>query len=162
MAESVRELILKHIATTLEGVTVAAGYANTLQSVQRFRQSGQVVAEVPLCVIMEGEDQIEMEGPLSGTGSLSTRKMTVNLVLIHRQDEETDARPATEVMNSLVADVQKAMLGGERFQRGGHALDTKEIGIGELNVEEGQPELVQTVAFQVQYRHRYDDPYAET
>lgn len=162
MADSVRELILKDVVTTLQGVTGAAGYANTLHSVQRFRQAGQTLADVPLCVIMEGEDSVAFEGPLSGAGSLTTRNLIVNLVLIVRQDDDTDPQPATEVMNSLLADVQKAMLGGARFQRGGHAIDTTEIGIGELDVEEGQPELVQTIAFRIQYRHRFDDPTAET
>ena len=161
MADSVRELILKYIVTTLQGVTVGNGYANTLQSVQRFQQAGQTLADVPLCVVMEGEDSVSLEGPLAGAGSLTTRQLIVNLVLIHRQDDEVDPRPATEVMNSLLADVQKAMLGGSRYTRGSHAIDTTEIGIGELDVEEGQPELVQTIAFRIQYRHRFDDPTAE-
>lgn len=160
MADSVRELILKDIVTTLQTVTVANGYGNTLQSVQRFQQGGQVLSETPMVVVMEGEDQVSAQGPLSGSVGLTTRNLTVNTVLIHRQDDETDARPATEVMNSLVADVQKAML--TTFSRGGHAIDTTELGIGELDAEEGQPELVQTIAFRVQYRHRFDDPTQET
>lgn len=160
MADSVRELILKDIVTTLQGVTAANGYANTLHSVQRFRQAGQTLVDVPMCVVMEGDDSVSFEGPLSGAGSLTTRHLTVNLVLIHRQDDETDPRPATEVMNSLLADVQKAML--SRYQRGGHAIDTTELGIGELDVEQGQPELLQTIAFRVHYRHRFDDPTQET
>lgn len=162
MADSVRELILKHIVTTLKGVTVANGYGHTLQAVQRFQQSGQVLSDTPLVVVMEGEDQVAFEGPLSGAGGLTSRKLTVNLVLVHRQDEADDPRPATEVMNALIADVQKAMLGNGAYARGGHAMDTTELGIGELNAEEGQPELMQTVAFQVTYRHRFDDPTAET
>lgn len=160
MADSIRELILKDVVTTLQGVTVANGYTHTLQSVQRFRQGGQLLAETPMVVVMEGEDQVSMQGPLSGTGSLTTRHLTVNLVLIYRQDEDTDTRSASEVMNGIVGDVQAAMLGSGAYTRGGHALTTEELGIGELDVEEGQPELVQTVAFRVRYRHRFDDPTA--
>ena len=161
MADSVRELILKALVTTLEGVTVANGYAHTLRSVQRFRQAGHTLAAVPMVVVMEGEDSVAAEGPLAGAGSLTTRNLIVNLVLIHRQDDDTDPRPSTELMNSLLADVQKAVLGGTRYTRGGHAIDTTELGIGELDADEGQPELVQTIAFRIQYRHRFDDPTAE-
>lgn len=156
MADSVREVIMKQIQTTLEGITVANGYANTMQSVQRFRQDGQVLTATPLCVLMEGGDNVQLDGPYP----LITRHLTVSVVIIHRQDLDTDTRSASEVMNSLVADVLKAMHAD--FTRGGHALETSELGIGELDAEEGQPELVQTVGFQIGYRHRRDDPTLET
>ena len=152
MAESVREQIMKHIQSTLEGVTVENGYANTLRSVQRFRQEGQELANLPAAILIDGSDDVESNGPLE----LTSRSMTVSVVLVHQQDTEVDAKSASELMNSLIADVQTAMQVDHR--RGGVAIDTTEIGIGEMNVEEGQPELVQSVGYRIAYRHHRTDP----
>lgn len=152
MAESVREKIMQHIQDTLEWITVENGYSNTLRSVQRFRQDGQELANLPAAILIEGSDDVESNGPLE----LTSRSLMVSVVLIHRQDTDTDARAASELMNSLLADVQRAMQ--VDHTRGGVALDTTEIGIGELNVEEGQPELVQSIAYRIAYRHERRDP----
>lgn len=147
---------MKNIQATLETVTVENGYANTLRSVQRFQQGGQQLSAVPVAVLIEGGDDIEIEGPLSGSLSLTSRTLTVSIVLIHRQDLDTDGRSASEIMNTIIADVQKAML--VDYTRGVVALDTLEAGIGEMDVEEGQPELVQTIGYRIRYRHRRTDP----
>jgi hypothetical protein len=156
MADSVREQILKQIQTTLEGVTVGNGFGNTVASVQRFRQGGQSLTGMPVCVVMEGDDSVNQEGPLAGSYSLTSRTMQISVVIISQQDEETDARSAAEVMNSLAQDVQKAMQLDPT--RGGLAIDTKETGIGEMDVEEGQPEILRTIGFRIAYRHRRTDP----
>lgn len=156
MADSVREQIMKNVQSTLEAVTVENGYVNTLRSVQRFQQGGQQLSAVPVAVLIEGGDDVDLEGPLAGSYSLTSRTLTVSVVLIHRQDLDTDARSATELMNTIIADVQKAMQ--VDHTRGGLALDTNEAGIGEMDVEDGQPELVQTIGYRIQYRHRRTDP----
>lgn len=152
MAVSVREQIMRHIQDTLEWITVENGYANTLRSVQRFRQDGQELANLPAAILIEGSDDVDLNGPLE----LTSRTMTVSVVLIQQQDPDTDARAASELMNSLIADVQRAMQVDAR--RGGVALDTTESGIGEMNVEEGQPELVQSIGYRIAYRHLRTDP----
>jgi hypothetical protein len=156
MADSVHELIMKQIQATLEGITVGNGFGNTFASIQRFNQGGQSLVDTPICVVLEGEDNVEQEGPLAGSFSLTSRTMTISVVAVHRQDLETDARSASEVTNSLVQDIQKAMQADS--SRGGLAIDTREIGVGEMNAEEGQPEIVQTVGFRIAYRHRRTDP----
>lgn len=152
MAESVREKIMKHIQATLEGITLENGYANTLRSVQRFRQDGQDTKDLPVAILIEGGDDVGDNGPLE----LLSRSMTVSVVLIHQQDTDIDARSAGELMNSLIADVQTAMQVDHR--RGELAIDTTEVGIGEMNVEEGQPELMQSIAYRIAYRHERTDP----
>lgn len=159
MTDSVCERIMQQIQTTLEGITVAAGYANTMISVQRFSQGGQVLAETPMCVLMQGGDDVELQGPLGGGFDLVSRNLTVSVVLIHRHDQEMDPRSSAAVMNSLIQDVQKAMQVDDR--RGGLAITTEEVGVGELDAEEGQPELVQTVGYRIRYRHRRTDPTIE-
>lgn len=156
MNESVRERIIKHVQATLETVTVENGYSNTLRSVQRFRQQGQVLAVMPVAVLMESGDDTDLNGPQVGSGSLISRTLTMAVVLIQQQDTDTDARSASELMNSLIADVQKAMQ--VDYSRGGLAINTEEAGIGEMDVEEGQPELVQTIGYRIRYRHQRTDP----
>jgi hypothetical protein len=143
---------MKHVQTTLEGITVENGYANTLRSVQRFRQDGQELANLPAAILIEGGDDVDQNGPLE----LLSRSLTLSVVLIQQQDTEVDAKSASELMNSLIADVQTSMQQDHR--RGGLAIDTTEIGITEMNVEEGQPELVQSVGYRIAYRHLRDDP----
>lgn len=156
MADSVREQIMKNVQATLEAVTVENGYTNTLRSVQRFQQGGQQLSAVPVAVLIEGGDDVDLEGPLAGAYSLTSRTLTVSVVIIHRQDLDTDGRSASELMNTIITDVQKAMQ--TDHTRGGVALDTNEAGIGEMDVEDGQPELVQTIGYRIQYRHRRTDP----
>lgn len=143
---------MKHVQATLEGITVENGYANTLRSVQRFRQDGQELANLPAAILIEGGDDVDLNGPLE----LTSRTMTVSVVLIQQQDTDVDAKSASELMNSLIADVQTAMQVDHR--RGGVAIDTTESGIGDMNVDEGQPELVQTIGYRIAYRHLRNDP----
>ena len=143
---------MKHVQATLEGITVENGYANTLQSVQRFRQDGQELANLPAAILIEGGDDVDLNGPLE----LTSRTMTVSAVLIQQQDTDVEAKSASELMNSLIADVQTAMQ--VDHWRGGAAIDTTESGIGDMNVDEGQPELVQTIGYRIAYRHLRNDP----
>lgn len=155
MADSVRELILKNIQTTLQGVTVLAGYSVTMAAVERFLQSGQPSSSVPAVLILEGDDDVDNE--LTGsTYNLVARTLNVGLMVITRQDLSTDTKSASEVMNGLLADIQKVMQVDPT--RGGYALDTDEVSIGPIEAEEGQPELVSTVAYSIRYRHRRTDP----
>lgn len=147
---------MKNVQTTLATITVANGYNNTVASVQRFNQAGQVLADTPVLILMQGGDNVDNEGPLAGASSLVTRSVSISVVIIHRQDLDVDTRSAAEAMNSLIQDVQKAMQ--VDYTRGSYALNTSEIGIGELDAEDGEPELVQTVAFKLSYRHRRTDP----
>lgn len=156
MADSIRELILKNIKTTLEGVTTGNGYANTIASVQRFRQDGQDVSSVPSIMIIEGDDTIEQEGPQAGAYSLVTRTLSVGLAIVHRQDLATATVTASEAMNSLIADIQKAMQ--VSYQRGGYALDTNEVSVSQVVAYENQPELESGIEYAIRYRHRRTDP----
>jgi hypothetical protein len=157
MADSVREQIMKHLHTTLETIRKENGYSDTLASVQRFQQIGQSKGETPLAILMEGLDQVEHE--LSGNGQgVTVRNMTVGVELTVVQDEQTDARSASEIMNALIADVQKAVLAEAGVQRGGVAIDTRPGDVTPIAFVEGVPELTTLVEFEVRYRYRRDDP----
>lgn len=154
MADSIRELIIKNVKTTLEGITLAAGYTNAVASVQRFRQSGQSQVAFPMIIIREGAETSK-DGPM-GISPKITHQLTIDLLLIVVHDEATDARQSDEVMNSFLADVQKAMLVDRT--RGGYAVETNLTGSEPLDVEDAQRDIEQVVSWEVQYRHSATDP----
>lgn len=153
--DSVRERIMKNIQAALEAITVENGYANTLNAVERLLQAGQS-SQPPMAYVLEGDDDVEAQGPLAGSFSLISRSLNVGVVLVVQQDGDTDARSASEVMNSLIADVQKKMQEDER--RGDLAINTEETGVSPVQIEEGMPVLSSTIAYRVSYRHRRTDP----
>ena len=146
---------MKNLQTTLQGITVANGYANTLLAVERVLQRGQS-SQAPMAYVLEGDDDVTTNEESGQIGLLLRRTLTVGIVLIVQQDEAVDARSASEVMNSLIADVQKALQGD--YQRGGVAIDTHEHSISPVQTEEGMPVLSSTVAYRIEYRHRRTDP----
>lgn len=155
MADSVRELIMKHVKTTLEGITVANGYVHTLQAVERLQQQGQS-SQSPMAVILEGDDRpIDLTSQDAG-GLAIQRELEVGIVLDVVQDEEIDARSASEVMNDLVADVQKAMQ--VDVSRGGHAIDTEELGIDPILIVDAKKKLLCPMGYRIRYRHLRTDP----
>ena len=151
MADTIRELIIKDIKTTLETITIANGYDNTIVSVQRFGQEGQTTLNTPYIIIGEGGEE-SIEGAVERT----TKLLTVALSIVTRQDTDVDARPGAELMDSLKADVQKAMM--VDHQRAGNALDTTEVGSDELEPEQGQIDLDAVLVYRIMYRHAWNDP----
>lgn len=158
MADSVRELIMKELQSTLEGIKVANGYSLTLTSVERQLQRGQSF-NPPQAYIFERDDR-PIDSTQQDAGGVATeRAMEVGVGLVVQQDEETDARSASEDMNAVLADVQRVMQ--IDVQRGGHAINTEEIGITEIEIVEGQPALVASIAYEIRYRHLRTDPRVE-
>lgn len=156
MSDSVAERIMKHLQTTLEAVTVENGYGNTFQSVQRFQAEGQDPADGNTCLLIDGDDVVEFDGPLAGSYSLVSRRKHIDLVLLARQDVDEDARSASELMNSLEADVRRAV--NQDHTRGGDAIDTEETQASETDVQLGMPELRRVLGYDIRYRHRRTDP----
>lgn len=142
---------MKHMQASLEAITVANGYTSTLIVVERVLQRGQS-SQPPMAYVIEGDDDVIAEAPLG----LLSRQLQVGVVLVVQQDEDSDARSASEVMNSLIADVQKKLQEDER--RGGLAVNTVETGVSAVQIEEGQPVLSATVAYRIHYRHSRLDP----
>lgn len=155
MADSRRELIMKNIQATLQGVTVALGYANTLLAVERVLQRGQSL-QAPMAYVIEGDDDIINKEASGQSGLLLRRTLQVGVTLVVQQDEAIDSRSASEAMNSLISDVQKVMQ--VDCTRGGSAIDTHEDSVSAIQITEGQPELSSTVVYRIDYRHRRTDP----
>lgn len=159
MPDPVCESISKNIKTTLEGITTGAGYNMTVQSVQRYLQSGQVTLAVPAVLIRDGGETVT-EGPAAGDYSLVACRRSYHLLLLHRIDEATETRSGDEIMNLFTADVQQAMLAAPR--RGEYATDTREVGSEPVESEDGVPDLMRILEFEVHYRRRRDDPTAKS
>lgn len=151
MAESVREQIMKNLVSVLQTVTVQNGYSTTFNGVERTLQYGQS-AQAPMAYVIEGDDEVIAEAPL---GYLS-RHFQVGIVLTIQQDENEDARSASEVMNAVIADVQKKLQEDER--RNNLAVGTEEIAVSAVEIEEGLPVLRATLAYRIKYRHARLDP----
>lgn len=151
MADSVRELIVKDIVAVLATVTIANGYSITFNAVERMLQSGQT-AQAPLAYVIEGDDEVTGEYPL---GAVS-RDFSVGIVVMIQQDESEDARSASEAMNAVIADVQKALQLDAR--RGEKAVNTEEIAVSAIEADEGLPILRATIGYRVKYRHARVDP----
>ena len=145
---------MKNLHAALETITVGNGYANTLNRVERVLQRGQSFAP-PMAIVLEGEDTVRT-GPLSGPDALLSRELQVGVVLVVQQDDAIDARSASEVMNSLVADVQRKLQ--EDFRRGDLALNTVEQAVSAIEQQEGQPQLACTIEYSIPYRHSRLDP----
>lgn len=147
---------MKHLTTTIEGVTVENGYANTIHRVQRLQQDGQEPIAGHGVLVIDGDDVVEFDGPLAGEFSLVSRRKHVDLVIIARSDTDEDARSASELMNSLEADVRKAV--NADHTRGGVAVNTEETQANETDVQIGMPELRRVLGYEIRYRHRRTDP----
>ena len=156
MADSVRERIMKNLQAALQQITVANGYATTLNLVERILQQGQTTSP-PMIILGEDKDEVLLDGPLSGNTGLTARHMTVWVRCIVQQDTDLDARSASEALNALAADVQRKLQ--EDYTRGGLAVNTQEIGLGTVMFDAGDPPaLFIDSEWQVHYRHNRLDP----
>ncbi len=156
--QSVREKIMQQIQTTLQTITVSNGYATTLNAVERLQQSGQS-HQPPMAVLVEGDDRPLSESLQDAGGVALQRELEMGIVLELVQDEAEDARSASEAMNELLADVQRAMEAD--VSRGSLALNTEEIGIDPVLAIEGKSKLVCVIGYRITYRHRRIDPRVE-
>lgn len=155
MADTVREKILKNIKTTLEGITVSGGYADTILKVERVIQSGQNTVDVPYIQILTGDEESEQ-----APHPLIQKSLTIYIVIGTRQDQTVDSRWADEIVNSLLGDTQKAMQND--YQRGGNAIDTIEVANGPMPIMEGMTSLETFVEYRIVYRHNRTDPTSLT
>lgn len=143
MADSVRELIVKNILTTLEGIA-------DIRSVQRLRQSGMKKNITPCIWIEEGQETVEdMQGVVE-------RKLRIALALISRHDEALDTISSAEHMAPLRDNIDRELMIDR--QRGDNANETTSLSWNDIEVIEGQPELIQVGIFTVIYYTSLTDP----
>lgn len=150
MADYVRELIMKNIVTTLQTITVANGYQNTIASVQRYSAHGNVYKSVPAIIVAEDTENYSYDAD-----PLTTCKLPVVMGVATRHDE-SDTHDTNEILNSLLGDIQKAM--GVDPRRGGYAVDTQFQSADPLEIEEGIPNIGLLITVEIHYRFLNDNP----
>ena len=150
MSTSIRENILAELKTTLEAITVAHGYANTIASVQRWNQRGNPLALVPCIVVNSGQEEKKPE-----PNPQATCKFTIYLDVWYRQDDD-ETRPSDQIISSLLADVEKALMVDPT--RGGNAEDTNILNNTPFETLEGQPSFGIIVELEIIYKHKLTDP----
>jgi hypothetical protein len=151
MSETVREKILQDVLETLETVTVASGYDNTLASVQRWKQKGNdTTVNVPCVVIVAGTEKKEPK-----PNPLMTCMFTVVLT-VWTQQVDSDETPTDTILDSLLGDIEKALM--IDITRGGYAQDSFITDVIPFETVEGQPQCGLIINLDIQYRHLQDDP----
>ena len=146
----VKENILANIKTTLEGITIPNGYANSILSVQRWIQKGNSLVDVPCIVINCGPEEMEMS-----PNPFFTNKLLVYLDVWVRQDE-SDTQSTDTILNSLLGDIIKALMIDNT--RGGFAIDTNIKSNVPFETVEGQPHAGIVVEVEIIYQHKLTDP----
>ena len=147
---TIREQILENIKSTLETIRVANGYANDIASVQRWLQKGNTFRLIPCIIINAGPEEIEQT-----PNPLVTCKFTVYLDVFVRQ-EETDTISTDALLNSLLGDIEKALM--VDYTRAGLAENTNIKSNMTFEAVEGQPNAGIVVELEIIYQHLITDP----
>jgi hypothetical protein len=155
MADSIQEQIIKQIAARLAEITVAAGYANTIKSVQRHQLTGIETSDVPTLVIQEGDSTADLSKSVFPS---IFRRMEVFIIIVTTQDP-ADSRSGGEILNSLVADVERCVAVNRRWNE--LARDTEPPMYLTTDLDAVLPHLSKGLRFEVLYEHVRNDPYAQ-
>ena len=147
---TIRENMLENIKSTLETIRVANSYANDIASVQRWLQKGNTFRLIPCIIINAGPEEIEQT-----PNPLVTCKLTVYLDVFIRQ-EETDTISTDALLNSLLGDIEKALM--VDYTRGGFAENTNIKSNMTFEAVEGQPNAGIVVELEIIYQHLITDP----
>jgi hypothetical protein len=150
MPSSVRELILSNLETVLSGITTVGGYENDIASVQRWKQRGNPLKDVP-CIIVTAGPEDKKKGP----NPLVTARLKVYLELYSRQDE-TDANATDTILNSILKDIEKALYAD--VTRGGVAVDTDVQEVVPFGAEVGNGHSGLIIGVEILYRHLATNP----
>lgn len=154
MANTVRENILGNVKTTLEGITVVLGFANTIASVQRWDMRGKTSATTPYITIAAGT---ELKDP--APYPLYTCRMTVFVIVWVRQ-LSSDVTKTDSLFSLIVGDIEKALMTDPT--RGGYAQNTVLRSNTPGESSDGEPEACMIIEVEILYRHRRDDPTSKT
>lgn len=156
MPDYVVEAGLKQIKARLEAITIANGYQNTIQSVQRIIWQGQILAAGTKTIFMKQGPEEMMDQLCAGANTiLQARRRLALAIAIH--PDEAEPKPVDELINSLAGDVVKAMLTEPRTF-GGYFERVEFAEMTEFDPEEGKREISFGLAFDIFYRYRTSDP----
>ena len=150
-ADTIREKIMANIETAITAITIANGYNRTIESVQRWKQSGNTFSNVP-CVIIGAGAEVFEDRP----GFLTSCKLPVMLDLWIVHDENVDVISTDALLNIFLGDIKKALM--TDYTRGGYAVTTRIQNAIPFETTEGQPYAGMIITTEIEYRHNTLDP----
>jgi len=153
--DSVQEQIVKKIVAKLALITTANGYSNTIASVQRHNLDGVETVNVPTLLVKEGECTAELGRSVAPS---VMRRQEMFVVIITTQDP-LDARSGGEILNSLIADVERCLSQHRTWD--GLAITTDPPDYFETELDATMPHLTKGLRCSVQYEHFRNDPYGQ-
>ncbi len=149
MADTIREKILDHVETTMNLIKTSGGYANTIASVQKYKQAGNEYASTPCIIILAGQENLEKQA-----GFFTRAKFSILLGLVTIAPTDTDA-----TLNSLLGDIQKALM--IDYTRGGIAENTTIQNIVPYETVEGNSYAGLIITVEIQYVFKTSDPTSQ-
>ncbi|MDD4980698.1 MAG: hypothetical protein PHC54_05470 [Candidatus Omnitrophica bacterium] len=150
MSTSRRESIRDNIISTLQGITTGNGYNNTITNVRGWKQLGNSLKVIPCAIVSLGRETKDPDPHPQATCNLP-----VFIDLWTRQGE-TDTTDTDELLNSLLLDIEKAIMADET--RGGYAENTIIRSIMPFESVEGQPHCGLIIELEIIYQHKLTDP----
>jgi len=160
MADYVVEAGLKQVKTKLESITIANGYQNTIQSVQRIIWEGQTLAAGTKTIFMKQGPEEMVDQLCAGANTILQCRRRLALA-IAMQPDEGEPKSVDELINSLAGDVVKAMLTEPRTF-GGYFERVEFAEMTEFDPLEGQRAICFGLGFDIFYRYRTSDPTQQT
>lgn len=152
MPDTIRERIFQNIESVLATIRIVNGYDNDIQSVQRWRQNGNTLKDVPAVIVSAGTERNE-DKPFP----LTTCNVSVFLDLWIRENESSVQ--GTEILlNSLLGDIKKALK--IDIARAGNAIDTNFGDTLPFETVEGEAHAGLVIEVLIKYRHLQTDPKA--
>ncbi len=157
MATSIVERIAQAVATQLATITAANGYDNTVSDVIRPRRTGENYKPLDKNVVLMQQDaERDTENVAAGYPAGYAWKQSFTVDGIVRQSESSTL-PMDQVLNSFVADIQKAIM--EDVHWGGLAMDTELTSVEYPEPAQGFEGA--TIWFDVTLRVKENDPYTQ-
>lgn len=152
MALSIREQIVAHWVTTLEGISIANGYNTDIGKVERFRLKSMDQAENIILEVKQGTERND----LSGTLNLEGRLLSLQTVIKVRHDPDDDDVVNTETLfNQIEQDIHQAVMADRT--RNGQALDTAFESSGPIELDEAGGRAGKELIYVILFRHVVGD-----
>ena len=152
MSTPIIELIAENIRTSVSGITVAAGYNQTLTGIRPKRANFMAECWKDLDVII-------VQGVVSklttAMGYTTWRQMFSLMAIVINSDDETDSIDTR--CNQVRSDIEKKVMADIR--RNSLALDTECLGGEPFITDDGTMSGI-SIEISVDYRTKEDDPYS--
>ena len=146
MADSIRELIMKDLETTMALINGTGPYTRNIASIQRFEQDGNSF-DAQDTIVLAGGDESEEYGP----DPLKSITLNVELDLWTRHDKAADAFSTDELLNQYISDIKRAVM--VDHTRGGNAQQTDITGSIPFETSEGAYFVGIMFQIEIKYRH---------